>query len=180
MESRKIIDHMPLLSNTNFTNWFLMTSFPEGIDTDEDVSLFEIISSSHIDKDWIDDLTQYYDGVFDEYDGYVECPNAVRLELKGNEYIIEFHPGDTVYYLNGEQLGSTGPEYFVKKLSLSQFKEFAADLSSKEKIFLLPMLHAVPEEKSEVFQIIDEIMQNFELPIGLELLRKCIWEGISD
>ncbi len=53
MESRKIIDHMPLLSNINFTNWFLMTSFPEGIDTDEDVSLFEIISSSHIDKAWI-------------------------------------------------------------------------------------------------------------------------------
>ena len=26
---------------------------------------------------------------------------------------------------------------------------------------------------------IDEIMQNFELPIDLELLRKCIWEGIS-
>ena len=41
------------------------------------------------------------------------------------------------------------------------------------------MLKAAPEEKAEVFQIIDEIMQNFELPIDLELLRKCIWEGIS-
>ena len=179
MGSRKIIDHKPLLSNTSFINWYLMTSFPKGIDRDEDVSLFEIISSSPIDKAYIDELTQYYDGVFDDYDGYVECPNAVRFELKENEYIIEFHPGDTVYYLNGEQLGCTGPDYYVKRFTLEQFKEFAEDLSSEEKLFLLPMLKAAPEEKAEVFQIIDEIMQNFELPIDLELLRKCIWEGIS-
>ena len=179
MESRKIVDHKSLLSNPSFINWFLMSNFPEGIDVDEDVSLSEILSSGPIDKQFIDDLTQYYDGVFDEYDGYVECPNAIRLDLNGNAYEIEFHPGDTVYYLNGEQLGCTGPEYFTKRIPLGQYKEFAAGLSSKEQLFLLPMLKAAAEEREEVFQIMDEIMQNFELPINLELLRKCIWEGIS-
>jgi len=125
-------------------------------------------------------LTQYYDGVFDEYDGYVECPNAIRLDLNGNTYEVEFHPGDTVYYLNGEQLGCTGPEYSIRKISLDQFKEFSKDISCKEKLFLLPMLKASVEEKEEVFQIIDEIMQNFELPIEPERLSKCIWESVSE
>lgn len=179
MESRKTIDHKPLLANTSFIIWFLMCGFPEGIDVDEDVSLLELLSSSPIDKEWIHQLTQYYDGVFDEYDGYVECPNAVRLDLNGNVYEVEFHPGDTVYYLNGEQLGCTGPEYSIRKISLGQFKEFSKNLSSKEKIFLLPMLRVSDEEKEEAFQIIDEIIQNFELPIKPERLSKCIWESVS-
>ena len=179
MESRTIVDHIDLLSNTSFINWFLMSNFPAGIDVDEDVSLSELLSASPIDKGFINQLTQYYDGVFDDYDGYVENPNAIRLDLNGNVYEVEFHPGDTVYYLNNEQLGCTGPEYFIKKLSLSQFKDFGSYLSSEEKLFLLPMLKASAEEKEEVFQIINEIMQNFELPINLELLRKCIWEDIS-
>ncbi|MBO4494459.1 MAG: immunity protein 19 [Clostridiales bacterium] len=180
MESRKIVDHIQLLSNTSFINWFVMTSFPEGIDVEEDSSLSEMLSSSPIDKECIHQLTQYYDGVFDEYDGYVECPNAIRLDLNGNEYDVEFHPGDTVYYLNGEQLGCTGPEYFTKKIPLDQFKEFSQNLSSKEKLFLLPMLKATAEEKEEVFQIIDEIMQNFELSIEPERLSKCIWESVRE
>ena len=179
MESRTIVDHIDLLSNTSFINWFLMSNFPAGIDVDEDVSLSELLSASPIDKGFINKLTQYYDGVFDDYDGYVENPNAIRLDLNGNVYEVEFHPGDTVYYLNNEQLGCTGPEYFIKELSLSQFKDFGSYLSSEEKLFLLPMLKASAEEKEEVFQIINEIMQNFELPINLELLRKCIWEDIS-
>ena len=179
MESRTIVDHIDLLSNTSFINWFLMSNFPAGIDVDEDVSLSELLSDSPIDKEFINQLTQYYDGVFDEYDGYVENPNAIRLDLNGNVYVVEFHPGDTVYCLNNEQLGCTGPEYFIKKLSLSRFKDFGSCLSSEEKLFLLPMLKASVEEKEEVFQLINEIMQNFDLPIDLELLRKCIWEDIS-
>ena len=81
MGTRKTVDHISLLSDTDFTNWFLMTNFPEAIDRDEDVSLSELLSTSPVDKEKIDLLTQYYDGVFDEYDGYVECPNSVRLDL---------------------------------------------------------------------------------------------------
>lgn len=178
MESRKTVDHIRLLSNTSFINWFVMSNFPEGIDEEEDISLSEILSSSPIDKEYIDQLTQFYDGVFDEYDGYVECPNAIRLDLNGNVYEVEFHPGDTVYYLNGEQLGCTGPEYFTRKIPLDRYREFSDNLSSKEKLFLLPMLKAAVEEKEEVFQIIDEIMQNFDLPIEPERLSKCIWESV--
>lgn len=178
MGTRKTVDHISLLSDTDFTNWFLMTNFPEAIDRDEDVSLSELLSTSPVDKEKIDLLTQYYDGVFDEYDGYVECPNSVRLDLKGNVYEIEFHPGDTVYYLNDEQLGCTGPEYFTKKISLDRFKELSSDLSSGEKLFLLPMLKASSEEREEALRVIDEIMRNFELTIDRELLCKCILEGI--
>ena len=65
MESRKTVDHIRLLSNTSFINWFVMSNFPEGIDEEEDISLSEILSSSPIDKEYIDQLTQFYDGVFD-------------------------------------------------------------------------------------------------------------------
>lgn len=54
MESRKTVDHIRLLSNTSFINWFVMSNFPEGIDEEEDISLSEILSSSPIDKEYID------------------------------------------------------------------------------------------------------------------------------
>ena len=51
-----------------------------------------------LDKDWIDNLTSYYDGVFDENDGYVDTPKAVVIKLSnGDEFCVEFHPGDTIY-----------------------------------------------------------------------------------
>ena len=61
-----------------------------------------------LDKDWIDNLTSYYDGVFDENDGYVDTPKAVAIKLSnGDEFCVEFHPGDTIYYINDVQIGCT-------------------------------------------------------------------------
>ncbi len=67
---KQMIGCAELLSNSNFMPWFLMTSFPEGIDNSKECSLMELIQETCIiDKEWIDNLTGYYDGVFGENDG---------------------------------------------------------------------------------------------------------------
>lgn len=44
--------------------------------------------------------------------GFVNAPKAVVIKLaNGYEFCIEFHPGDTIYYINGNQIGCTGPSY---------------------------------------------------------------------
>ena len=76
---KQIIEYVELLSNSNFIPWFLMTNFPEGIDNSKECSLTELIQEKCIlDKDWIDNLTNYYDGVFDENDGYI----AIAVDTK--------------------------------------------------------------------------------------------------
>ena len=90
-----------------------MCNFPSGVTSNDD-ALIEIMSEKYedlIDHSFIDDLTGYYDGVFDESDGYIDNPNTIKMILStGNELFIEFHPGDTIYYFGQEELGCTGPE----------------------------------------------------------------------
>ena len=52
-----------------------------------------------LDKDWIDNLTSYYDGVFDENDGYVDTPKAVAIKLSnGDEFCVESSWGYDILY----------------------------------------------------------------------------------
>ena len=137
-----IIKSEELLANKNFIPWFLLTSFPEGINNTKEISLIELIQEEYIiDKEWIDWLTGYYDKVFDENDGYVDEPKAIEFKLSnGDVFSIEFHPGDTIYYLNDKQIGCTGPSYKIRNISLSKFHEFTNNMDDKYKVFLLPMV----------------------------------------
>ena len=101
-----------------------------------------------LDKDWIDNLTSYYDGVFDENDGYVDTPKAVAIKLSnGDEFCVEFHPGDTIYYIN-------------------------------EKIFLLPMVKITLEEKDELAKVIKLILSTADLQgCSIEDVCTCVLEN---
>lgn len=89
-----------------------------------------------LDKDWIDNLTSYYDGVFDENDGYVDTPKAVAIKLSnGDEFCVEFHPGDTIYYINDIQIGCTGSSYMIRNISLAQFYEYTSNIMIVKKYF---------------------------------------------
>jgi len=51
----------------------------------------------------------------DETDGYIDNPETVICNLTATQTIkIEFHPGDTVYYVNDKQIACTGGEYNIQ------------------------------------------------------------------
>lgn len=177
---RQIIDHLELLHNKCFGVWFLMNNFPEGIDILNDCSIAEIIAENcKIDKTWIDDLTGYYERVFDENDGYVENPKTIKLRLStGALLFVEFHPGDTLYYIDRDVVGCTGPDYSIRKILFSQFAEYTKDMNDKEKIFLLPMLKVYNNEKELAINLIKTILSNYELQkCKLTELCECVLEN---
>ena len=177
---KQIIEYVELLSNSNFIPWFLMTNFPEGIDNSKECSLSELIQEKCIlDKDWIDNLTSYYDGVFDENDGYIDTPKAVVIKLSnGDEFCVEFHPGDTIYYINDIQIGCTGPSYMIRNISLAQFYEYTSNMNDSEKIFLLPMVKITLEEKDALAKVIKLILSTADLQgCSIEDVCTCILEN---
>ena len=162
IEMRQIIGSSELLSNDNFLTWFFMMNFPEGTASSGDHSLFEMMQEDRtVDETWADDLTGYYEGVLDESDGYIEDPKAIMIRLStGDHFYIEFHPGDTLYYINDNEIGCTGPSYEIRKLSLPQFYAYTRDLGELEKLLLLPMLRIADTEKEELTKVIQSILGN--------------------
>lgn len=177
---KKSIEHSELLSNSNFVLWFLMTNFPEGIDDTNDYSLSDMIQEKCIlDEEWIDGWIGYYDGVFDENDGYVDTPNTVKLKLATRDvFSLEFHPGDTIYYINDEVIGCTGPHYGIRKISLTRFCEYTCDMNEKDKLFLLPMLKISFGERDKFINLIRSILCELSLQgCSVEDVITCILEN---
>ena len=132
-----------------------------------------------LDKDWIDNLTSYYDGVFDENDVYIDTPKAVAIKLSnGDEFCVEFHPGDTIYYINDIQIGCTGSSYMIRNISLAQFYEYTSNMNDIEKIFLLPMVKITLEEKDELAKVIKLILSTADLQgCSIEDVCTCVLEN---
>ena len=93
-----------------------------------------------IDINIVHDFTGFYEGVFDINDGYIDVPKTVKIFLDNdNEFYVEFHPGDTLFFLNNEIIGSTGPHYQIRKIPFLSFLNYSKRLSNVEKLLLLPM-----------------------------------------
>ena len=177
---RQIIDYLELLHNKYFGAWFLMNNFPEGINIFNDCSIAEMVEENcNIEKAWVDDLTGYYHGVFEENDGYVENPKTIMLRLSSETlFFVEFHPGDTIYYIDGKMIGCTGPEYSIRSISFPQFIEYTKKMGNKEKIFLLPMVKAQKSEKALMSNALKSILSEFDLQkCKLDDLCNCIIEN---
>lgn len=180
---RQIIDQWELLCKECFAAWFIMNHFPEGLDVFRDCSLAEIMAEDCIiDKGWVDELTGYYEGVFDESDGYIENPRTVKLGLSaGTVLYIEFHPGDTLYFLGTDRIGCTGPDYSIRKVALSQFIEYTKEMGVREKLFLLPMLKIRSDEKEPAAELIMSILRTHTLHnCDLNQICACILENCID
>ena len=172
---RKLISYDKIKSEKDFWLMFLMGNFPESLDNETDETLSEIISGLYdCNIQWMDDFTGYYDGIFDESDGCVDEPTTLELELSTNEKLyIEFHPGDTIYFINDDEIGSTGPEYFIHKLDWQQFVSYTHDLSSDKKLLLLPMLAINDEDKDGIKQIIVDGLMMIEVVKESDYERIC-------
>ena len=129
------------------------------------------------------DFLKEYDGVFDEEDGYIENPRKLSVRLKNDNLLeIEFHPGDTVFYLNKENIGCTGPHFYIHKISLAQLKELVLDTDfAEEKFFLLlPMVFIEENEIEEMTSIISQYL--VKLPFKAEdheIITMCITSDIK-
>lgn len=177
---KQVITADELAANSHFVRWFLMTNFPEGLDSAEGSSLYELIEEKcTLDTVFIDDLTGYYEGVFEENDGYVDAPKMVVLSLAtGDEFSVAFHPGDTIYSMNGIEIGCTGPHYEIRKLSLTEFLAYTAHMQDREKLFLLPMVKISAGEQEDMTKIIQTILCSFHLQeYSVEKVCACIIEN---
>lgn len=97
------MDFHAVSGNFYFWLYFLSTSFPESLDSETDQTLAEFLAA-HYDceaaQEWADDFVQSEaDNVND--DGYVENPSTLEVLLKDIKLTIAFHPGDTIFYLDG-------------------------------------------------------------------------------
>ena len=113
-------------------------NFPNAYDEITDTDISELLDEYDYDNKWIDKFTQYSEEIFDENDGYVDNPNTINLNLNGHDFRIEFHPGDTVYFLDGQEIGCTGGHFILKKIDFQLFSELTYGIEDIH-MFLLVM-----------------------------------------
>lgn len=126
--------------NKKFWNAFFALSYPNGYDEETDLSV-EDIAGELTDWDWWDEFCGYYEGVLEECDGYLEEPAYIEVEMDQDKLLrIEFHPGDILYYVNGEVVGSTGPHWKLQVFSFEMLEQMLG-MENGEILFwlLLPL-----------------------------------------
>ena len=147
-------------SNLEFWMGFMATSFPNSLEEETDLSLTDLMVDEGMDNtSWWRNFTKYYDGVIDESDGYLENPEMLTCELTPTQTLkIEFHPGDTVYYINNERIACTGPHYIIQVIPFKELLNFMED----KRIFLLllPLATINASDKNEATEIISNALQN--------------------
>ena len=172
---RKLIDYDTIKNEKDFWITYLMGGFPESLDNETDETLSEIISGLYdYNMQWVDDFTGYYDGILDECDGYIDDPTTLEIELStGDKLYIEFHPGDTIYFINDEEIGCTGPEYSIHKLDWQKYVSYTHLLSSDQKLLVLPMLAIKAGEKDGLKQIIGDGLEEIDVIKESDYERIC-------
>ena len=73
---------------------------------------------------------------------------------------------DTIYYLNEEKLGCTGPHFFNQKISWVHYNSLESSKGWQEKALLLPMVYITKSEKEDFKELVLRILE--ELPIQQE------------
>ena len=174
---RNIISYESIKDNNDFWLYFIMTNFPESLDEITDKTCMEIIEENYtMNEEWINKFIKCYDGIFDESDGYVDNPNTLKIILATRDiFYIEFHAGDTIYYINDEEIGCTGPHYQIKKIDLEEYLNYTDMLDNKIKLLLLPMLKLEKSEEFNIYYILNDIIKEHNV---LNLLVNSIFENI--
>lgn len=162
---RNIVNTEEIICKKDFFVWFIMNCFPEGLDEENDMSIYDVIGENYFfDIDWFNGFTNYYEGVFEENDGYIDNPNSILIKLNNhNELVIEFHPGDIVFYINNEKIGCTGSDYIIRVIGMNKYMELTKDLTYESKLFLLPMVMSKEDEKEKFKEIVLEIINYFKI-----------------
>lgn len=149
-------------SNKKFWTCFVATSFPTALDEETDMSLSELIEENKAaDIDWWRNFTKYYDGVLEETDGYIDEPETLICDLTATQTLkIEFHPGDTVYYINDRQIACTGGEYNIQIFPLADLLKYIEEKPDKRiLLLLLPLTIISNQDIDHAMEIISNVLQ---------------------
>lgn len=148
--------------NQKFWTGFFATSFPTALDEETDMSLSEIIEENKMsDINWWNKFTKYYDGVLEETDGYIDEPEMLICNLTNTQTLkIEFHPGNTVYYVNNKQIACTGGEYNIQIFSFTDLLKYTKE-KNDNRIFLLllPLTIISNQDINSATEIISNILK---------------------
>lgn len=165
-------------SNRDFWVGFMATSFPTALEEESDMSLTELMTESGMcDISWWDNFTKYYDGVLEESDGYVDDPEILIYELAPAQTLkIEFHPGDTVYFINDKPIACTGGHYNIHVIP---FKELLNPIIDKQIfLLLLPLAVIKNSDKGKAIQIISDVLQEILDKHLCDRYADCIVNGL--
>lgn len=166
----------------NFWISYFGICYPNGYDEQEDISVSELMEAFYTEEagSWWEDFTGYYDGVLDESDGYLDEPATLEEPLPGKTLKIEFHPGDILYFFNGEPIGSTGPHWKLKTIPYKELEQLLS-LKNGRQLFLLllPLAYIEGEDIQSVQKKIAELMEKY-FPADLcGRVSKCITAGLA-
>lgn len=164
----KVVEFNDIKNNEFFWLYFLSTSFPLAIDIKEDIDLSDFIYENYdcvsATSEWIDSFVQYTDGIMEENDGYADNPTSIVLSVENEEYIVQYHPGDTLYLQNGRTIASTGPHYDIHKLDYQLFQSITERIDDFQKaILILPIVSIKSSEEKVAKELISQLIQ--KLPV---------------
>lgn len=171
------------INNTNFWLGYFRISYPNAYDEENDQSIHDILDDFLTDEQlkWWEHFTGYFDGILDENDGYLESPATLEVSLNPDETLtIEFHPCDTIYFINGLQIGNTGPHYTLQVLPYNKLKQVLLENGNELFFLLLPLAFVKEEETNSATQQICSLMTRYFPKHLCESLSKCIVCGMSD
>lgn len=160
-----------------FWPFFFCSCFPNGYLESEDIEITDYIQENDwLDLDWVHSFTKYYPGVFDDYDGYVKSPRTLLVKLNRNSNLsIEFHPGDTIFYLNGQEIGCTGPHFQLHGIAWDDLLQLTMGRPAEAFFALLPMAYLVSSQYHTAAQLIQERLSNLSFRGNQdEILLRCI------
>lgn len=160
--------------NLSFWSYYFSTSFPNAFNEETEKELSELVEEIFmLDSDellkWTDNFTGYYDGVMDENDGYLDDPNKLEIMIRNKLMLkIEYHPDDTIYFINNSEIVCTGPHWSLYHISWKELLAISSSSEYQDYAFwlLLPMTRiANTDDIDEVNSIIKDKLEVFNLNI---------------
>ena len=166
----------------NFWINYFGCCYPNGYDESNDISVSELMEELCTEEvgNWWEQFTGYYEDVLDESDGYLDNPTTLEEELLPDKILkIEFHPGDILYFINDEQIGSTGPHYELQTIPYEKVEQLLS-LKNGRQLFLLllPLAFIDEEEVQSVRDKITEQIRNYFPEDLCKSVSRCIVAGL--
>ena len=145
--------------NKPFWRGYFLIGYGEAYCEELDMSIWdmeeEIIRDG--DLEYWNEFTGWYEGIIEESDGYLDEPAYFEtyIDAMNRTLKIEFHPGETVYFLDGEEVGCIGPHSVTRHpLSFIAMKSILDGAYGDILFFLLfPMVELAEEDRVEAGEL---------------------------
>lgn len=172
------------IDNLPFWISYFGCSYLNLYDEAEDISVSELMERLCTEEvcEWWKKFTGWYDGVLDESDGYLDAPVFLETPLPRNRTLrIEFHPGDTLYFIDGVEIGSTGPHWKLRTVPYRDLEELLPlEHGGQLFLLLLPLASLLGEELAACQQEIKARMMRYFREDLCESVSKCIVSGLLE